>query len=485
MNYKRYIKILLLGCFCMVSLAGCNKEKVQYIDDTDVNTDTDSSTTMLKEELQVEERWEETIKINNTNIVIDAELTIPEISNVSVIEANAKVFQPEERKAVMDTFSQEIYYYGGDYYTKSELDDLIKQEEEKIEKMKNSEIYEADQEFALGYIEVSEDVIEKLREGYDDATEEHVVATDFSYNSFLIKYNGLDYIFRFDSGYDKSNSAVMYSSVTMELANYYDMYDNPYDIEENGFQFEIHGVYGSVESTDNLCQITVEDAKEVAVDFLNQMDVGRFEVVREQPLYGYHILEGNPPENWNNGYVFVFHRKVNEMKVDGEYIYKNNYNYLSEQALKNKKINGIPTTEMNYGLEEIVLYVNDIGVIKMEYYYPLELGETIASDVNLLEYAKIKDAFINELDNLLNGGSDLYASESYIKFTNLDFVYFPLINYEGNTYKLSLIPAWRLSDKEIQTDKIPMHFIVINAMDGSVINVGNRIYKSIEISDWE
>lgn len=485
MNYKRYIKILLFGCFCMVSLAGCNKEKVQYIDDTAVNTDTDSSNTMLKEELQVEERWEETIKINNTNIVIDAEVTIPEISNVSVVEANAKVFQPEERKAVMDIFSKEIYYYGGDYYTKSELDDLIKQEEEKIENMKNSEIYETDQEFALGYIEASEGVIERIKDGYDDATEEHVVATDFSYNSFLIKYDGRDYIFRFDSGYDKSNSAVMYSSVTMELANYYDMYDNPDDIEDNIYLSEIYGVYGSVESTDNLCEITVEDAKKVAVDFLNQMDVGIFEVVREQPLHGYNILNDGTRESWNNGYVFVFHRKVNEMKVDGEYIYMNNHNYLSEQALENKKINGIPITEWNYGLEEIVLYVNNTGVIKMEYYYPLELGETVASDVNLLEYAKIKASFINELDNLLNGGSDLYSKENYIKFTNLDFVYFPLINYEGNTYKLSLIPAWRLSDKELQTDKIPMHYIVINAMDGSVINVGNRIYKSIEISDWE
>ena len=70
-------------------------------------------------------------------------------------------------------------------------------------------------------------------------------------------------------------------------------------------------------------------------------------------------------------------------------------------------------------------------------------------------------------------------SDYYITYSCMELTYFPMKG--ENDDDIVIVPAWRLTDNNPHSDTNDSiyHYRVINALDGVEINVGERIYHSL------
>ena len=468
---KRNI-ILIIFVSSLVIFSGCGKDKVDYVTESEVSSSSDANGQHLKDKLSVEESWVEAFD-GNSYINVDTAINFPDIYGVNVYEAEPWSLSPDERKIFMDNFFDEIYYYGDEYFTKDELKLIIEDQQKYVAELEAAG-YQGEQiEESINY---ANDYIEKLNAQLENAPDTHVPADTFDKGIYLAKYNDMDFMVNFSGNYTDEYKKIDFSSVGIGLYDSFDMFEDPDSMREKYVDVGMWERVIETEAVENLCKISVDEARMHAVDFVEQMDVGNMQIVKEYPLKCYGTNEEHFTEEWYDGYAYVFHREIDELPVDGAMVYDYCGDMLIEEVL-GEAYNGYSMGyEMNYGLEEILVCVNSKGVISMDYVCPIKIKNTVAKDVNLLSYDKIKTIFSDKL-------MTLKVDDAYLKFTNLDFVYFPLLQEKDDVSSISLIPAWRLTDMDGNDDKNPRHYLVINAMDGSVINVGSRIYKKIEIID--
>ncbi len=134
MKMVRWINSFLILCV-LFACVGCVKQKVDYVDEDTEITDTSSiqemSTGTIKEKLGVDDNWSETVD-NDKGIVIEAEIDVPDVNTVKVQGANEKVFSKEEKKRLVEMFSEEtVYIYPTQYehMTKEQLENVIEEKQ--------------------------------------------------------------------------------------------------------------------------------------------------------------------------------------------------------------------------------------------------------------------------------------------------------------------------------------------------------------------
>jgi hypothetical protein len=407
-------------------------------------------------------------------------------------------FDEEYKKAMAEAIfgAGDIYIYGETALTKSEVEERISDTNEQIESI-NKSIQEQgvwfseDQQEFLGEEEADEELagLEETLEEYeamlDTAPDDYVKADDYSSNGYIKEYGGINYTLEFDDTRD----GIYYKK--MRMSNFYnDMYSlsyrqkyicfKPLDFHDvcsdelNGYDAYLwpfsDNEFGSSEFDDleNVCTTPKEDAILTAKQFAAQIGFSDLEVAQTSDC----IWMGAADEYWEDskavkdGYVVLF-----EHNIDGYWLeddVEDYYEVLRESSVEN------PQYQIKSYLK---IYVNDYGIVNMECINPLtEIQKT--EDVPMISLDNVQEIMTDALKN----DTDKYAFAEYDKlqkFGYMDLVYFRLhSNDEDGTY--SYVPAWMLYEQKKDDDSSDVQgygaVIVVNAIDGSIIDVKKELF---------
>lgn len=106
-------------------------------------------------------------------------------------------------------------------------------------------------------------------------------------------------------------------------------------------------------------------------------------------------------------------------------------------------------------------YLTEKGVLGFSLANTFEYTELMSEDVPVLDYESMLHAFENDLTASLDPSE---LSKSSITFSEARFVYYPVPSPDVQG-ELTLVPAWEFSSMDYDT------FVLINAMDGSLIEI--------------
>lgn len=458
----------------LVSSVGCNnRRKVEYIVG-DVATSSDADETIVSndmsgvsvaERLGVPERWDEELEggDNMKGIDINAEIKVPDVTRVNVYKTQSILLTDEYKEEFINKLTEgEVYKNDDDSKPKSYWQAKIDENEFKLEHIDDEYIpyeYEGDKDTDVDVISIvnigpsDENLqaeIEGYKEKYNNAPDSYIPAEDYSGNSYVIKYNGINYDVDFvadGEGYITSIS--LFPTDTREILNE-DVNMNVPSLTgaERGQDMEYDTGKLRYTSEDNLYKRTSEQITEEAGKFLEDMGISGFELARTYDV----LFWGNVEDKYvhiADGCCAVMLKNNAGMFFAGE-------DYESKQIV----IEGFDGEEtMDIGrnkLETIDLYINDSGLIGMKYCFPLEWSlET--ENVQLLDFSVIKETFAEEAKNV---------DDEHPVFTNVDFVYCICADEYG-AHEFMVVPAWKMY---VTTGgNIYVHQIMINAIDGSVI----------------
>ncbi|MBE5943542.1 MAG: hypothetical protein E7258_01345 [Lachnospiraceae bacterium] len=455
------MKRLKKAIFCIsitMLLTGCGKDKVEYV--TETNTPSDSVSTDISMDSVAdkigfdEELWEETVD-DSTVKKICAGITMPDVSGMKVIDVEMLNHSenPELKENVLKAFAEgEIYRLDEGYIPKSCYQGAVDSYQAIIDANGNN----IDEEYL--------DYGNELLEIYNQAPDDYVLADNYEPNEYRIDHAGLNMVVTFEHSEEHNTNEILF------LIEYT---DDLVDKQDENVTVEF-GNGGQYLTDDNRCTMSVEEAQQKAEEFVEKFNAGDFVVVgiEQIAVYLYHGDVYTVPESYNDGYIFYFYRDIDGVAVDGNM-------YDNEDARRQAvESTGSYNTTPIRSMEQITVFVNDKGVFGARYSSPLEIKEVVSENVNLLDYENVKTVVVQEM--LKN------EYHNYVTFRYMELTYFLWYDKENNKY--TIIPAWRISDDSPQNmlyksdyfGNVEGHAIVVNAMDGSIINVGEQTISFYE-----
>lgn len=338
-NAKSILSVLL-AMLLFIGLTGCNGEKNSQVKNPNQNGQQNLSGESLSEQLGVPSTLVEYF-ISDTGIsviTVDAEVVVPDVSSVDVIEAIPRAFTDEEIEQFISRHSKNVVWT--DQLTKEEYKDYGVQQDPIDPDHYRLWIYNDE----VSYKPESKD--------------------DYSYHSIIVHY-GLNQ----KTGKLTWTPKLEYTNSSYNLQGYTDLWPLT-----NGKA--------------NGCTISFEEAKNFA-----DAEAHAISPVYEMTNFG----QMAPPPNTKTGgetlsdisnaagggtpqyYAFRYTRHINGIPVSDDYggeSMSNDYDYSS-------------------GLGVITIFVNDEGVCYLDYHNPYDLGEVVQSNVELLPFDQILDVFAN------------------------------------------------------------------------------------------
>lgn len=409
----KYNKIFAAGlCIILITLSGCAKrEKVDMSDitsegtastmgDAEYNVSTDKG--HIKESLGVSDVWQEDLTTSDgggATVRIYAEVVVPDVAGVNVMET-----KPKE--------------VNGEFW------------EEYINKMGFDEAYPYD--------------IEKAEELF---TSDELGELAYKGDGYLATRNTVRYVIScYKISYGEKNNEVL------ECAPFrFREFIRDREVEGVGIGFDDYKSNSAV----NRCSIPEDNLEETLygeLDKLGISDMGISEIT--QLHWGITEVDGTE-ENYLDGYSVLFSRNIGGIDVVERDSYFNNiFNFREDKDTPEVKYVD------EYFHEYVRIYINDEGIIYMEYNNPRYISAVKAENVKLLDFEQVKDVYRNVIAN-----SEV-DRESIVLLKKLEFAYFALPNEDDITVH-TIIPVWILSDGDAQSER----FIIINAIDGSVIQL--------------
>ena len=446
---KRYIKFTATVLSVAFLLSGCSKEEnvmtssteIQYEQDVVVNTD------KLYDVLGAEDVWKEIISDDNLYADMNVQVEVPDVSNMMVIKAEPKVYASEDKKNILLNLTDaQVYKYDEEFVPKGDIQLEISRTEELIEYYSGNTQEAKDNRY---YLEIS---LGELNDKYSVAPEDYVSADTYEGSKFLIYMNNIKYVVEFSStpdinGLSEEKSSIEIYPLDMRTFNADIQYD---DIWLNDW------VRDDWVTEENITTITKEEAEELAIDFATIIIDEDFEVYDSYPLKWLGKNLGIVTEDyWYDGYVVNLCRSIDGVKVDYNQYYNGSSYY---DATTGEEL----STTGAHGLERMHICVTEQGVISFCYENPYTVEGIEVGQVELLPYETIKECIIGELSTGMyyNGGDYKY----------MDLMYYPIRDNKTDEYLY--IPVWRFVDDKF--DWMTTKYILINAMDSSIINAINQ-----------
>ena len=460
---KKVKSFVIILALC--TLTACGRKEVDYsVDDSQDSSSgySDISMETISEKIGVEEQWEEVIDEGKLKKVY-ADVVVPEVTGMKVVDVEPVDYpaDPEAKEQFIRSITDGTIYYN--YWKKEDYDWHIATVQEELDYLEaeggDDTYYDSRYEY-LGYLEAER----------ENAPESYIPAEDFKNNGYYLEYNEMLYTIEF---IEYSNTD--YKSIEFGL------WDNADLVDMENINLYLYDV-PMVEGDENRCTMTAEEAKSEAQEFINSLNVGVFSCVDTMALkYSiytnsnrYEVVMTDTTEQieYLDGYTFRFVRSIDGINVDGNY-------YLNGNIYSSQVIETLDDTTINYGwapessMEEIFIRVNDKGIVAMTYHSPMEITGVNAENVKLLAFDEVKSSIAYVIDEK--------TYYEYTSFKYLELTYF--LYHDKEEDKHCIIPVWRLTDKTmdlILRNNEKFSYVVINAMDGSVINVGEQICRVFE-----
>ena len=507
---KRKYAYGLLLCLSVNLLAGCKEKTVDYsmegaTESTQKENSVSNTVSRGKKELKqfadapVWSSWKEeydwsaeNAKGEKVNITLrDVEVTVPDAEEMSVVEVKEPEFDAAYKKQISERIfgDTEIYYNDFAHLPRK---DIVEQREscqtlyqlaKDTEEVSYANVkyltrqYQFDPENAEEWKDILEQELLRYDNALEAAGDVYTPVSKYDADEYLGTYGGMDYELSFsesdrvrktdDGPYlnGKSEDGFFMNCRGKEISfRVKDIYQVcPEEVKE--VEGLYYGYMASASQT-NQSSLSKEDAKELAQDVVDELNLDYSVYNKCEPLSWWKGVRSGVSEAYylSDGYIFYFDVGVDSVSFPQFGTQQTDWNF---RKLKKE------TEEPQYFMKsQIEVYVNDKGVIGMRAYNPIETV-SVSEGVDLLQLDVVKRIIREQLtehfkDFRFKVGS--FDGEKFIQFERLELIYFRVRDKENVGY-YSYIPVWRLSGlTDISSLKYFANPVLINAIDGSVID---------------
>lgn len=467
--------VILAGCMTAALLVGCSEEKVDYqLGTEETNGGNAGSLTQFADEAKWSDEWNVPLAGGETlQLSVDANVVVPEVSAMSVVEVEETVVDAEYKKHFMSVMfdNGEIYYHDAAHHTKAEWEDEIAELEARI--AINEEIIHSQQGFnqdemasAEAWLDSLKEELQECRSYHQSAAEDYTPADSFDgCNEFIGHRDEVPYFVNFGMN-DEGTVSVIRVECMDKLAC------GPSSLQEYD-GVDIFGEQYRMEDDVNECALSMEEAKQIADQFAD--GIGRSYQVCYQTeevwWEAYNEIEGDPlpqivyEEDAIFGYRFVYGTGV-DGRAFAEYggmTVFDNFGAKVEDTWES--VEEIPEGFYD-SKDRLSIVVTDAGVVDVTMDYPVTVTN-VTEQVELLPLDTVKGIMKNEV---MEHADDYDFSQSKY-YNTLELIYFRLKN-DDKKGSYSYVPVWCLSGKVAERRN---HGVLVNAIDGSVIYVEDEI----------
>lgn len=427
---KRRNVLFLAGCMAVL-FGGCADKKVDYdLDTQQAQKEAAGSLGQFASEGKWTDEWEvETEGGEEITLLIDAEISVPDVDTMSVVEVEALSIDAAVKKRLLDAFfgGTDIYYYDVDHQTREELEELIEQkeadkdnQEEAIESLKGLIEGEELSKMQNGLDEMKAE-LEELSAAKESAGNEYTVAGDYgSCTDFIAFLN--------DARYDISflrEGKVPYISI--QPGNMFDGESTyiPETLTDLKGKDQISCYYDTAEEDANTCPLSRNEAQKIAEQFVQSSGGSNYVLEKTNDLMWWgRDQEENDAEaiRYAHGYVFIY-----GIGIDG---------YPFEEPEFDEWMYG--DSELPMFASRMMLAVTEDGVIAVDWDHPFTVKNVIRN-VELLPIETVQNIMKNEVKE----HTDQYVFELYKDFNAIDgnIIYLQdEVTDEGGPTRTDLVP---------------------------------------------
>lgn len=411
-----------------------------------------------------EGKWIETFDVQGDfiySIKIGATVDVPDVDGMSIVTMNELQMDNAGRKEMVEKVcgKGEIYSFDDKDMPKWFWEKSVKDAREEIERLleaknNNRGYFNVDNNWGNedeAYLETKREELAKGEDNYEKAPEMGMDVGDYSAD----RYTGMTDKGRVVMYFNTEDNRISWD--VMGLSEYC----NKDDVQDKS------AISLSVGAGDgeNLCSMSEEEAKNYAISYISKLGYTDYVVDAVNNLV-WEDFSTSGYDLWTDGYVITLARDLHGKTVDyAGYFDQDNFSD-------------------SVG-EYILLEFNDVGVIHCTISHPREIKEVVTEKTEMLSYTQVKNTMKSILSNkakdyqknidqpvdfLLNLQEGDKA-EDILTFSEMELIYYAAKDAEQG---IIVLPAWRLSSKEDWSATGSVfcgHPLVINAIDGSEINV--------------
>ncbi len=379
-------------------------------------------------------------KVNATKTKTDIEQEIMQIQNYLINELPNEETDPEMYKKIYDSRTEtlkELYQeleIAPDQLEKKEITGLFESlhNDYDVESVKDT----------LKKAGFSDTEIDKRIEEYKNQINKNqqILGEANLGKEFMAKIN----IFKYS---EKNQGVEFRNSNGISLGNYFYILD---------------------ESIKNKISISDEKALNMAQDAIDDLGIPDMALYQKGYVTGYQGEENNS----YYAYRFIFTRKINLVPVT----YVKNTDQLNTA-------NNTPLYNEPWPDEELIISVDDNGIVDFRWRYPVELKDISNSSAVIMPFDDIRQIFKDQIIR-----QNIWEDESIISqgitINRIELGLVKVLKKDSDGYML--IPAWDFfgsrtikyeskaantdENNEITFDNYGTSFLTINAIDGSIIN---------------
>lgn len=460
------LKVAVIIALAMISLTGCGKEeKIDYsIEGISEEEQAQSVGKKAVSQFADEASWSDSWTIEGSErtptieILVDAEITVPDTEEMCVVEVTVPEFDEEFKERLI-----QVLYEGGDVYY-NDIEHLPKKELEEIYADYKERYENAGTEAEREIIKVSLEKYEKLLENAGDT---YTLADSYEPGGYIGERNGMTYELWVSKSYGEPGWDIDAQWISFYALNAEEYCPDEYEDYNHYMAHPYMACDRYTKVGENACDISREDAEEQARDLLEELGLEYPVLAYTKPLiWGDETLNSSNIYDWPaNGYVFTFEYGLQDVSFPGFGV--NYYFYHDSEIVEGE--------EEPYSMNaSAMVYVTDKGVINLHVYSPVETV-SISESVDLLPLDTVKDIVKNESPKAFEARGSAFSG---ITYTHMELIYFRVRDKE-NLGQYSYVPAWRLSKQEgeaVQNNWNILHPVIINAIDGSFIHIADEYY---------
>lgn len=402
-----------------------------------------------------EETWTDSVTLGGKTINICAKVMLPECGGMQSVSLEPQRMEGENKKALLEKLVEQPFVLDPmdppQWYIDDNIDDY-----KMAKKIYNTGATDPEEDDYYKYVLRVLDAWETRDAGaFKDKTSQ-----DYEEITFYGDYRGHTYEILFSEGFIGWNP-VDYAGMTHYEASSGKIFPGQVGI---GDKTSKEAQLKWLETGDNHCELSLEEAEAMAEDFIQSLGYTNFSCGQINALSwndSSDNIDFDKVENcYIDGYDFTFYRDIDGVVMGTD---KTVFGCLKHGAY-----------DKDYGMiESICVAVTDAGVIAMNAGYLHEEKEILSERTSLLSYEQVKDRFLF----LLSDDPSYFEYIDSIESLNvLELTYYMLEEEDASV----IIPVWRLEqqkssyDIDIQADIIDevTYVLMINAIDGSVIDPG-------------
>ena len=512
---KKYV--IIMGIVLMLGLSACaenpdsaiiqNKDFDNMIEEA---SDTQESVDMESMSQDVEENYdtyETTIEDENLHVTVnvDAKVEIPTTDKLSIYRVKQASVSQDMLDKVRTTLAPDVKLYDGailDIETKQELESQIQYCKDELEAIENGtsnympENIDGAKEEILHTLSELETKYENAPDSlsFEDYESDYTIRTVtelYAENpnmEYYIWQNDLssegdeifcgisdgkngEYVSLYIQNNNNYGNVIRYTKNTIShnftsalFVGDTSSYDLWMDGDESVFAID-NGI--EIQCTDKeTLNLSIDEAREEANKLLNELGITDFVCWNEGKYNEIPDMRNTSELYYRPVYKFTYLRTVDNTIVSNE-----------AGSKFTEEWNGDDYVKKNWPGENIIIMVNDTGIVGFYYNAPMEITETVVDKSQLKSFEQVKGTF-EEMVVIVHGVEGISKEEGdYHKNIDIDNVVlrYARISEADNFDTGLLVPVW---DFEGNIDDgytwlkedIPDSVLTINAIDGSIID---------------